>query len=233
MKLGTFWKNVIGGFYLANRTSDLPPRTGAVGVQAVGGVLKFVQPDGTVVTVGGGGGGGGGYREIEIPGAAMIPQVTGGASIGSEETASGGYANREYMVASGSAQTKWQYVWHPPGEYDSTAGVKLRMVWKGSAGASADDTVILGVAAAYIRNDDDDNPTLGTRVTVTDTLLAVNDRHVSPTLTPTPSGTYALNAAMAFTFDRAGDTDTMDEFMKLMTVLVQYKELETAVEVWS
>jgi len=111
--------------------------------------------------------------------------------------------------------------------------VKAKFYWGNAAGASAADTVEWEIAGGALSNDDAIDAALGTSKTISDTVIADGDLHISSaTAAITIGGTPALGDLIHFKVSRnVSGTDDMSEDAWLFGVLIQYSATK-AVSAW-
>lgn len=168
------------------------------------------------------------YRDIYIDAAAMVPRDTNGAEALTKEFATNDIMI-DYLAFDSTTEEGVQFKMMMPDEWDRST-IKLKFFW--DAAATASGTVIWGVKAGALSNDDAIDAALGTQITVTDTLLAVGDMHISPaTAAVTVGGTPALEDMIIFqVVATTGGTIAVDQF--LMGIAIQYKESTTTPVIW-
>jgi len=103
-----------------------------------------------------------------------------------------------------------------------------------STTAAAAGTNVWGVSAVAISHNDPLGPEFGTEITVTNTVTAASDLHVSPaTQAITVGGSPALADAVFFKIARKQSADYWFEGdMKLLGIAIQYKLLTTQSAAW-
>lgn len=168
------------------------------------------------------------YRNIYIDAAAQVPRTTNGAEALTKEFATNDIMI-DYLAFDSTTEEGAQFKMMIPDEWDLST-IKFKFFW--DAAATASGTVVWGVRAGALSNDDAIDAALGTEVTVTDTLLAVGDMHISPaTAAVTVGGTPALADMIIFqVVAKTSGTIAVDQF--LMGVAIQYKELTTPPVIW-
>lgn len=170
----------------------------------------------------------GAYRNIYIDAAAMVPRTTNGAEALTKEFATNDIMI-DYLAFDSTTEEGAQFKFMMPDEWDRGT-IKVKFFW--DAAATASGTCVWGIKAGALSNDDPIDAALGTEVSVTDTLLAVGDMHVSPaTAAVTVGGTPALEDMIVMqVVAKTTGTIAVDQF--LMGVAIQYKELTTEPAAW-
>ena len=158
----------------------------------------------------GGGASVGGATNIFIPASAWIPRTTTGCGVDSRETSTN-RTNWDELLFDSGADEFAQVVIVMPNNYNNGT-VTARFQWTASAGSGS---VIWGLQGRAFADDDALDTAMGTAQTVTDTLLATNDMHISDaTSAITIAGTPAANRPILFQAyrdaDAAGDTIAND-----------------------
>jgi|694.fasta_scaffold13468_16 hypothetical protein len=148
-------------------------------------------------------------KNLWIPASAWIPKSTAGCGVDSRETTTNDQNFDELLFDAGTDEFADALVVMPSNYNNST--VTARFYWTASAAGDGTDDVVWGISGLAYANDDALDTATGTPQTVTDTLLATNDMHVSAaTSAVTIGGTPAANKPIQFTVSRdadaAGDT---------------------------
>jgi hypothetical protein len=155
-------------------------------------------------------GGGGGATNIWIPASAWIPRTTTGAGVDSRETTTNDQNFDELLFDPGTDEFA-QTLTILPNNYNNST-ITARFYWTAASGSG---DVVWAVQGLAIANDDALDTAFGTAQTVTDTLLASNDMHItSATSAVTLGGTPAANTPIQFQIyrdaDAGGDTLAVD-----------------------
>jgi hypothetical protein len=148
-------------------------------------------------------------KSLWIPASAWIPKTTAGCGVDSRETTTNDQNFDELLFDAGTDEFADALVVMPSNYNNST--VTARFYWTASAAGDGTDDVVWRISGLAYANDDALDTATGTPQTVTDTLLATNDMHVSAaTSAVTIGGTPAANKPIQFTVSRdadaAGDT---------------------------
>ena len=173
------------------------------------------------------------YRTIWIPASAMTPRVTNGAAGATEEYAAQDIMMEEFLF-DGTTSEGIQFTLNMPDEYN-LGTVKMKLYWDAATGASAGNGVVFGIKAGALSNDDAIDAALGTEVTVSDTVIAVGDLHITAaTGAITIGGTPALGDMVVFQITRnpADASDTMSQDCKFLGASIQYLEGSTESSSW-
>ncbi len=156
-----------------------------------------------------------------ISGAAMKGEATGGAGDANQlpesaETAGG--VNYDYIAFDKDAEEGAFFQWAIPTGWDEGV-INARYYWTAAAGSG---TVTFGIKALALGDSDPIDGTYGAEISTTDTLLAVEDAHVSPLSTDiTIGGTPAEGDIVLFVVSRK-IADTLTGDARLMGVKITY-----------
>ena len=168
------------------------------------------------------------YDTLWVGAGAMIPCTTNGAEPATQEYGTNDIDLDVLAFDGGATEERAQFTVVMPENWDRGT-VKAKFFWTNASGASAADTVEFGIKAGALGNDDAIDAALGTAVTVSDTLIAAGDLHVSSaTGAITVGGTPALGDLVQFEVYRNTDgTDDMAEDAWLIGVLIQFTRNNT------
>jgi hypothetical protein len=173
---------------------------------------------GTTLSATGGGGGGG--TNVWIPAAQWIPRTTTGCGVDSRETSTNRQNFDELLFDAGTDEFAQALVVMPSNYNNGT--ITARFYWTASTGSGA---VVWGIQGLAYSDDDALDTATGTAQTVTDTLLATNDMHISSaTSAVTLAGTPAANRPVQFQIYRDADAggDTLAADARLLGVEILY-----------
>jgi hypothetical protein len=154
--------------------------------------------------------GGGGSTNIWIPASAWIPRTTTGAGVDSRETTTNDQNFDELLFDAGTDEFA-QALTILPNNYNNST-ITARFYWTAASGSGA---VVWAIQGRAFADDDALDTAFGTAQTVTDTLLAADDMHISAaTGAVTIGGTPAANRPIQFQVyrdaDAGGDTLAVD-----------------------
>lgn len=197
---------------------------GAVGVEweslLIGSSGKYLRADGldpswSAILVGDLPGGA--KRTLVLTARGIMPNATQGCAPAVRVEGSNG-ANYSVADFASGEEGSWEVVM--PDNYDGGT-VTFTYHWVAPTGSSASDTVIFGLKGIAYANDLAIDTALGSQVTVTDTVLAVGDVHISAesaavTLAQGPAG----GEPAIFEIERTGGT--MSEEARLWLVKISY-----------
>jgi hypothetical protein len=169
-------------------------------------------------------------REFWVSAAAFAPRATDGAALASTTYATNNHFLDQYDFDD-EIEEAIEALFSLPDAWDRGT-IKARVYW--GAGSGSGD-VVWGLSAGALSDDDAIDAPLGTEQTITDTLLAAGDMHIteaSPALTV--GGSPALNDAVLFRVARkaANGSDTVAVDAKFFGLKIQYLESETEPSVW-
>jgi hypothetical protein len=167
------------------------------------------------------------YREIWIGAGAMTPRATSGAAIATVETTTNDIA---YDTLDFDATTSEGACFQisMPDSWDRGT-IKARFYWTATSGSG---TVTWAIKGGSLSDDDLLDTAYGTAQSVTDTLIAVNEMHItSATASVTVAGSPALQDWIYFEVSR-DIADTLAVDARLIGVKIQYLELTTEPTGW-
>ncbi len=164
-------------------------------------------------------------RTVYINAGAMIPRTTAGAAAGSVELATNDIMVDSMDFDSGATDEGVGFWWTPPSSYD---GGTVTAIFHWTAASGSGD-VIWKIRGRAFANDDAIDQAMGTEVTVTDTLLAANDMHISPTTAAITITSAAANRPTYFQIVRnsSSASDTIAADADLIGVTIEYTESAT------
>jgi len=150
---------------------------------------------------------GGGSTNLWLAASQWIPRTTTGAGIDSRELTTNNYD--ELLFDAGTAEFAQALVVMPSNYNNGT--LTARFYWTGSGALDATDDVVWGFQGVAVANDDALGVSMGTAVTVADTVITINDMMISSATTfATMAGTPAANKPLLLQVYRdaanAGDT---------------------------
>ena len=156
-----------------------------------------------------------------IPAAAWIPRTTNGCGVDSREIGSTNRQNFDELLFDAATLEYAQALHILPSTYDN-ATVTVRFYWTASSGSGG---VVWGIQGRALADDDALDIAFGTAQTVTDTLLATNDMHItSATSAVTLGGTPAANRPIQFQLyrDATNASDTLAVDARLLGVEISF-----------
>ena len=168
----------------------------------------------------GGGGGGGGSTNVWIPAAQWIPRTTTGCGIDSRELSTN-KINTDELLFDPAAIEYAQAMVVLPNNWNAGT-VTARFFWTASTGSGA---VVWALRARSYADDDALDQAMGTAQSVTDTLLATNDMHISAaTSAITIGGNVANGNAIIFEAyrDATNGSDTLGSDARFLGLQVTY-----------
>lgn len=164
-----------------------------------------------------------GSTNVWIPASMWIPRTTTGCGVDSRETSSNRQNFDELLFDAGTDEFAQALVMMPNNYNAGT--ITARFYWTASTGSGA---VVWGIQGRAYADDDALDSATGTAQTVTDTLLAVDDMHItSATSAVTLAGTPAANCPVQFQIYRDADAggDTLANDARLLGVEILYTSL--------
>lgn len=160
-----------------------------------------------------------GLQDIFIPAAAMWPRVTGGSSDLTRTEIVTSLVNIQTLDFDQTTQEFAQFTISLPRNWNNST-VTAKIYWTADSGTG---TVVWGVSGGAYSNDDALTVALGTAQTVSDTLIAQNDLHITDvTSAITLAGTPADADFLAFQVSRnpADGSDTLNADAKLIGIVI-------------
>jgi hypothetical protein len=156
-----------------------------------------------------------------IAASAWIPRTTGGCGVDSREIGSTNRQNFDELLFDSGTDEFAQAIVVLPSNYNNGT-ITARFYWTAASGSG---DVVWGIQGRAFADDDALDQAAGTAQTVTDTLLAANDMHItSATSSVTFGGTPASNVPIQLQIyrdaDAAGDTLAVDA--RLLGVQIVY-----------
>jgi hypothetical protein len=183
-----------------------------------GGTSNFLRADGTWAAPAGGGGGG--STNVWIPASQWIPRTTTGCGVDSTETTTN-RQNFDELLFDAATIEYAQALVRMPSNYNNGT-VTARFFWSAS---SSTGSVVWALQARAFADDDALDTAFGTAQTVTDTLLATGDMHISAaTSAVTSGGTPAATTPLQFQIyrDATNGSDTLAVDARLLGVEISY-----------
>lgn len=180
------------------------------------GLHRKIKPDDLITRVGV-------KRYISIPAQALEPGVTAGPTANTREVATNQLTYNVLTFADAASQEA--FITLPmPLEWDAGT-IKAKFYWTAASGSG---TVIWQLAGLAYADGDALDTSLGTQVSVTDTLTTANDEHISDaTASVTIGGTPAAGENIILRITRDGSTDTLAVAVDLRGILIEYTESAT------
>jgi hypothetical protein len=161
-----------------------------------------------------------GATNIWIPASAWIPRTTTGCGVDSRELATN-LTNYDELLFDPATNEFAQALTILPNNYNNST-ITARFYWTASTGSGA---VVWGLQGRAYADDDTLDAAFGTAQTVTDTLLATNDMHItSATSAITIAGTPAANRPILFQIyrDAAAGGDTLASDARFLGVEILF-----------
>lgn len=164
-----------------------------------------------------------GSTNVWVPASMWIPRTTTGCGVDSRETSTNRQNFDELLFDAGTDEFAQALVMMPNNYNAGT--ITARFYWTASTGSGS---VVWGIQGRAYADDDALDSATGTAQTVTDTLLAVDDMHItSATSAVTLAGTPAANRPVQFQIYRDADAggDTLANDARLLGVEILYTSL--------
>jgi hypothetical protein len=162
-----------------------------------------------------------GVQDLWIQASDMYPTTTSGCATLTQNEFATSLANINTLDFNQTTSSNAQFVYSFPRNWD-LGTVAVKFYWTASSGTGG---VIWGIKARAYSNDDALTVALGTEVTVTDTLIAANDMHVTDyTSALTIAGTPADGDLIVFNIARktASQGDNLTASAKLIGISIKY-----------
>jgi hypothetical protein len=159
-------------------------------------------------------------RGIYVPAAGMYAAITSPAAPGQIETSTNKINAKVFDFDASTEEYAWFTI--PAPSYWDLGTVTAEFHWTAASGTG---DVIWGIAGLARSNDDALDTALGTAITVTDTLIAANDEHLtSDTSAITIGGTPAKDDMLFFRVYRDADAggDTLNADARLLGVTIRF-----------
>lgn len=181
------------------------------------------------------------FRDIYFDAAEFTPLINSGATFNTEEYTgssinTGNLISDYYSFTGSSTDESIQVRLKFPDEYD-LGTIKTKIYWDPASGSTIGEQVTWGIRGRNFNN----NYTLsaetifGTEVKVTDTILLVENLHITSASTEiTISGEPALDGLVYLQVTRKvnDSTDTSLKSAKFLGMAIQYKEHLTGTTIW-
>jgi hypothetical protein len=164
---------------------------------------------------------GGGSTNLWLAASQWIPRTTTGAGIDSRELTTNNYD--ELLFDAGTAEFAQALVVMPSNYNNGT--LTARFYWTGSGALDTTDDVVWGFQGVAVANDDALGVSMGTAVTVADTVITINDMMISSATTfATMGGTPAANKPLLLQVyrDAANGGDTYGHDARLLGVEIGF-----------
>lgn len=159
-----------------------------------------------------------GVQDLPVSAVSMWPRVTSGCSPISQTEIATSLFNIQTLDFNQTTQQFAQFTLVLPRNYNNST-ITATVYWTATSGSGG---VVWGLKMGSYRNDDPLTGALGSEVTVSDTLIATNDVHItSASSAITPSGTVADGNLMCIQISRntADGSDTLTADAKLIGVV--------------
>jgi hypothetical protein len=163
---------------------------------------------------------GAGLTNVWIPASQWIPRTTNGCGVDSTQTTTN-LQNFDELLFDPAAIEYAQALVRMPSNYNNGT-VTARFFWSSS---SSTGSVVWGLQARAFADDDALDTAFGTAQTVTDTLLATGDMHISAaTSAVTSGGTPAATTPLQFQIyrDATNGSDTLGSDARLLGVEISF-----------
>ena len=158
-----------------------------------------------------------------IPASLFIPCTTNGCGVDSRELSTNRTNWDELLFDAGTDEFAQAFIALPSNYNNGT--ITARFYWTASTGSG---NVVWGIQGRAFANDDALDTAFNTAQTVTDTLIATNDMHITEaTSAVTIGGTPAANTPILFQIYRDADAagDTLSSDARLLGVEISYSAI--------
>ena len=155
-----------------------------------------------------------------LKGATTNPAGDADALPESAETATN-KVNYDYMALDATTEQNAFFQYSIPQGWDEGT-ITFRVKWTNAAGLTT-ETVVFGLKAVALSNDDALDTAWGTEVTVTDTWIAQNDVHISPeSAALTIGGSPAAGDIILFNIARKTGSDDLTGDARLLEIILTF-----------
>lgn len=160
-------------------------------------------------------------RTGSLSAGSMFPSTTGGATALAQTETTTNKVNFKYIEFDQSTDQSAQFSMAMPDNWDGGA-ITYRVYWTATSGTG---NVVWALQGRSYGDDDALDQAFGTAVTITDTLLAANDMHVTSesgnvTMAGTPAAGEMIHCKLYRDADAAGDSLTASA--RILAVRVEY-----------
>ena len=158
-----------------------------------------------------------GIQDLFIPASAMWPRITNGCAFLAQSEMATSIVNIQTLDFDSSTQEFAQFQVSMPRKWNNGT-ITAEVYWTAALGSGG---VVFGLSGGAYSNDDALTVALGTAQTMTDTLLATNDLHITPTSSAiTLAGSPADSDMLVFQLSRnpADGSDTLPNDAKVLGI---------------
>jgi len=159
--------------------------------------------------------------EIYLPAREGIPAVTAGSAALAQSETTTNDVNYQSLDFDQTTQEHAHFHLMMPDDWDAGT-ITFKAIWTAASGTG---TVIFGLQGISFANDDALDTAFGTAVTVTDTLLATGDLHVTPTSTAITIGGTPTTGEFVVLRVYRDIADTLNADAKLIGIKLYYTRL--------